>query len=269
MTGDGRGAPGGAPDPVHDRALLLLGRKRNHVLTLEEVQRYGRDSFGDADHVSVYGLPPAEWHGRGIRLLGRTAVECTRDVLADAIGREVATEVGQLSPVPRIVVLDPFAGSCNTLHWILQHLPGSVGLGFELDPMVFELAGRNLALLGRPIELLHGGYETLLCERPPAPDAALVVFVAPPWGTALDEREGLDLEATTPPIPEVIDRVLGIFPARRLLFVIQVHEKVEPASLREVEGRLHRTRLHLFRLDAPGRNHGVLLGTRGWDLRSP
>ena len=63
--------------------------------------------------------------------------------------------------------------------------------------------------------------------------------------------------------------MLGIFPDRRLLFVIQVHEKIEPASLRGVEGRLHRTRLHLFRLDAPGRNHGVLLGTRGWDLRSP
>jgi hypothetical protein len=144
-----------------------------------------------------------------------------------------------------------------------------VGLGFELDPMVFELAGRNLALLGRPIELLHGGYETLLSERPPVPDAALVVFVAPPWGTALDEREGLDLKATVPPILEVIDRVLATFPDRRLLFVIQVYESVAPASLREVEGRLHRTHLHLCRLDAPGRNHGVLLGTHRWDLRSP
>lgn len=50
----------GASVPVHERALLLLGRKRNQVLTLEEVQRYGRESFGDADHVSIYGLRPAE-----------------------------------------------------------------------------------------------------------------------------------------------------------------------------------------------------------------
>jgi hypothetical protein len=35
-----------AAGPVHDLALLLLGPKRNEVLTLEEVQRHGRDSFG-------------------------------------------------------------------------------------------------------------------------------------------------------------------------------------------------------------------------------
>ena len=61
MTGDEHGAPG----PVHDWALLLLGRKRNHVLTLEEVQRYGRDSFGDADHVSPDGLRPPSGTGGG------------------------------------------------------------------------------------------------------------------------------------------------------------------------------------------------------------
>ena len=254
----------GASGPVHDRALLLLGPLRNRVLALEAVQQYGRDSFGDADHVSIYGLRPGEWYARGIRLLGRTAVECTRDVLADAIGREVASEVARLAPAPRILVLDLFAGSCNTLHWILQHVPAAAGLGFELDPMVFELAGRNLALLGRPIELLHGGYQSLLAERPIPPNTALVVFVAPPWGTALDEKEGLDLRRTVPPVTEVVDRVAGAFPARRLLFVVQVHETLEPASLAEVQRRLERTRLRVFGLDAPGRNHGILLGTHGW-----
>jgi hypothetical protein len=32
---------------------FLLGEKRNEVLTLREVQQYGRDSFGDPDHVSI------------------------------------------------------------------------------------------------------------------------------------------------------------------------------------------------------------------------
>jgi hypothetical protein len=256
-----------AQRPLHDRALLLHGPKRNAVLTLDEVEQYGRDSFGDSDYVSIYGMRPSEWHGRGIRVLGRTAVECTRDVLADAIGREVASAVAGLSPVPRILVLDPLAGSCNTLHWILQHLPGSVGLAFELDPMVFELAGRNLALLGRPIELLHGGYETLLAERPAPPDAGLVVFVAPPWGTALDEEEGLDLRRTVPPITDVIDRVLATFPERRLLFAVQVYEKVEPASLSAVEARLDQIRIHVYGFNAPGRNHGLLVGVRGWEER--
>jgi hypothetical protein len=256
------------PRQLRDRALLLHGALRNVELGLDDVRGYGSDSFGDPDYASIYGLRPTEWYGRGIRLLGRTAVECTRDVLADAIGREIAGEVGRLAPADRIRVLDPFAGSCNTLHWILHHLPGSTGLGFELDPMVFELSGRNLALLGRPIELIHGGYTTLLSERPPPADSALVVFVAPPWGTALDERKGLDLRWTVPPIAEVIDRVCHHFPRRRLLFAVQVHEKVEPASLAEVQARLERTQLHLYRLVGPGRDHGLLVGTRGWETRS-
>ena len=64
---------------LHDRALLLHGAKRYRVLTLAEVEQYGLDSFADADYVRIYGMPPREWYGRGIRLLGRTAVECTRD----------------------------------------------------------------------------------------------------------------------------------------------------------------------------------------------
>jgi hypothetical protein len=68
----------------------LLSDKRNETLALREVEQYGRDSFGDPDYVSLYGLTPREWYARGVRILGRTAVECTRDRLADLIGRDVA-----------------------------------------------------------------------------------------------------------------------------------------------------------------------------------
>jgi hypothetical protein len=45
-------------------------------LTLQEVQQYGRsDSFSDPDYIRLYGLTPTQWYGRGVRLLGRTAVE--------------------------------------------------------------------------------------------------------------------------------------------------------------------------------------------------
>jgi hypothetical protein len=117
------------------------------VLELWEVLRYGVDSFGDADYVSVYGLQPAEWYARGVRLLGRTVVECTRDRLADAIGREVAVAVRSAPTSPLLLVLDPFAGSGNTLHWILRHLPEARGLGLEVDPQVFQLTQGNLSLL--------------------------------------------------------------------------------------------------------------------------
>ena len=150
-------------DPLYDRALLLHGAKRNDVLTLAEVEQYGRDSFGDADYVSIYGMKPREWYGYGIRLLGRTAVECTRDALADRIGRDVAS-VAMRMPSDELVVFDTFAGSCNTLCWILRLLPNSEGIAFESDPQVFELTSRNLATLEQRIELVQGDYDQLLAE---------------------------------------------------------------------------------------------------------
>jgi hypothetical protein len=43
---------------TYDRQHLLLGPKRNAVLELWEVHRYGTDSYGDPDYVSVYGRRP-------------------------------------------------------------------------------------------------------------------------------------------------------------------------------------------------------------------
>jgi len=83
-------APTTGGGPSYDRALLLHGSKRNEILTLREVQQYGSDSFADPDYIQLYGMKPAERYERGVRLVGRTAVECTRDSLGDRIGRDVA-----------------------------------------------------------------------------------------------------------------------------------------------------------------------------------
>jgi hypothetical protein len=75
-AGDGGGLrPAFAVAPEYGR-WFLLGEKRKELLALWEVQQYGRDSFGDSDYVSLYGLKPADWYARGVRILGRTAVEC-------------------------------------------------------------------------------------------------------------------------------------------------------------------------------------------------
>ena len=74
----------------YDRQLILSGVKRNTVLNLSEIQAYGSDSYGDADYVCIFGMRPADWYAKGIRLLGRTAVECTRDDLADRWGHAVS-----------------------------------------------------------------------------------------------------------------------------------------------------------------------------------
>jgi hypothetical protein len=248
---------------AYDRQLLLLGLKRNHELELWEIQRYGSDSYGDADYVSIYGLPPATWHAKGIRLLGRTAVECTRDQLADAIGWDTAKAAKSAPAISGMTVIDPFAGSGNTLYWILHHLPQAQGLGFELDPLVFELTKRNLAILGLSIEILHADYVAALSELRVPDEQLLIAFIAPPWGDALSGSAGLDLLRTTPPVTEIVDSLAQHFP-NRLLFSIQVYERIDPASLAELTARFEWSALRIYDFNPQGQNHGLLLATRGW-----
>jgi hypothetical protein len=249
---------------AYDRALLLGGAKRNAELQLWEVHRYGTDSYGDADYVSIYGMAPADWHARGVRLLGRTAVECTRDKLGDLIGKDVAA-VARMAPAPAgVLVIDLFAGSGNTLFWILRHLPGSRGLGFERDPAVFQHTRRNLAALTLPIDIVNSDYLSGLADARVARDQLLIAFIAPPWGNALSRTSGLDLRRTTPPITDVVDLLLHRFGQNRLLCAIQVYETVDAGSLAELTRRFDWSRLRVYDLNAPGENHGVLLGTTRW-----
>src|SRR5262245_2951529 len=240
---------------VYDRRLLL-GDKRNELLDLWEVQQYGRDSFGDPDYVSIYGLRPDEWHARGVRILGRTAVECTRDLLASLIGRDTAT-AAQAAATPAPMVVDLFAGSCNTLHWIERHTGARRAVGFELDDTVFELTRTNLSIMGLGVDLRHDSYERgLRALGEPGADL-VIVFVAPPWGRALSETTGLDLRRTLPPVSEVIDVTTGILGNHKLLFAVQVHETVEPGSVAELTADLPWSAMKIYDVNPPGQNHGL------------
>jgi hypothetical protein len=249
--------------PIYDRQLLLLGPRRNSVLSLAEIQRYGRDSYGNADYVSIYGLRPVDWYAKGIRLLGRTAVECTRDDLADAIGKDVAAVAGTVATTERLVI-DPFAGSGNTLYWMLRHLPGARGMGFEIDAAVFQLTSQNLKNLQLPVEVLNTDYLTGLAQVSANAGALVVAFVAPPWGDALSPAAGLDLRRTMPPIADIVDLLARTFEPNPLLCAIQVYETIDQGSLAEAKARFEWSALRIYGLNSPGQNHGILLGTRGW-----
>jgi hypothetical protein len=248
----------------YDRKLLLFGAKRNAVLDLHDVRQYGIDSYNNADYVSIYGMSPVEWFQKGIRLLGRTAVECTRDVLGNAVGEDIARIAGSAPDAAGALIIDPFAGSGNTLFWILRHLPGARGLGFELDAGVHQLTGRNLATLALPIDILNTDYVTGLAEVGLAKDQLLVAFIAPPWGEALGKTSGLDLRRTTPPIIEIVDLLIQRLGHNKLLCAIQIYEKVNPASMDALTPRFDWTAIKLYGLNEPGENHGILLGTLGW-----
>jgi hypothetical protein len=173
----------------YDRQLLLAGAKRNAVLELQEVERYGIDSYGDVDYVSIYGLRPSEWYARGVRLLGRTAVECTRDSLCDAIGREVAAVLRPASPL----VVDLFTGSGNTLYWLLRHLPAARGLGFETDRIVFALTRQNVAALALPIDVRNVDYAAGLADLQERGAAGPRGRHVPGAGRRLNDQDLIDL----------------------------------------------------------------------------
>jgi len=199
-----------APSRRYDRAYLLSSPKRNDVLELWEVERYGRDSYGDPDYVSIYGLRPQEWYAGGVRLLARAAVECTRDRLADLIGRDIAA-VATGPQAKKTIAIDPFAGSANTLYWISRHVGARAAIGWELDEAVYATSKRNLAILDLDITLLHAPYQASLSEANTDHDDLLIVYVAPPWGDALRTSSGLDLRQSSPPVFEVIDQVRATF----------------------------------------------------------
>lgn len=251
--------------PTYERTFLLSEEKRHQVMQLWEVQKYGIDSFSDSDYVCIYGMRPEEWYGRGIRLLARTTVECVRDSLGVLIGRDVE-KLLQDAPSPvKLLVIDPFAGSCNSLFWILRCVGNSKGIGFEIDRAIFEMTRRNLSCLDMEIELVNGDYSSLLKNYAFPADYFVVVFVAPPWGDALNENTGLDLRRTKPPIADVVDCVDGIYQEHRILWVTQVHQNVEGGSLADLTTRFDWSTLRIYDINIEGMKHGVLFGTSRWE----
>jgi hypothetical protein len=161
-------------------------------------------------------------------------------------------------------VVDPFVGSGNTLYWLQRHLPGARAMGFESDHGVFRLTQPNLELLALPVEIFNTDYRSGLAAVSAAAGELLVAFVAPPWGDALSPSHGLDLRRTSPPISGIVDSLARDFAHTRLLCVIQVHETVEAESLAQLRACFDWSALQVYGLNAPGQNHGILLGSKAW-----
>jgi hypothetical protein len=254
--------------PRYDRDFLLSPAKRNQIVELWEVEKFGRDSFGDPGAVSLYGMTPAEWHARGVRILARTTLEAVRDPLGDRIGEDVAHVAAGAPPDSVFGVVDPFAGSCNGLFWILRHLPGAEGLGFEFEQAIFDMSARNIASLGASIRLVHGDYCKLLGQHRFPGARRIVAFLAPPWGDALSAEAGLDLGHTKPPIEKIIDDFERIYPSNPILYVTEVHERLVPEPLAALRTRFEWSELHVYDIPGPTGRHGVLLGTVRWDANA-
>jgi hypothetical protein len=264
---DGGNMTSGDPDtnlPRYDRDFLLSPAKRNQIVELWEVEKFGRDSFGDPDAVSLYGMRPAEWYAKGVRILARTTLEAVRDPLGNLIGEDIA-RVAMTAPREALFgVLDCFAGSCNGLYSILRRLRRAEGIGFEFEPAVFEMSTNNIASLGAPIRLFNGDYRQLLMAHRFPMGHRIVAFLAPPWADALSVETGLDLSRTKPPIPDIVADIEQAYPDAPTLYVIEVHERLVPEPLNALRASFDWSELNIYDLAGPTGKHGVLLATRRW-----
>src|SRR5262249_19089786 len=138
------------------------------------------------------------------------------------------------------------------------------GLGFELDPTIFAMTMRNLPLLDRRIELIEGDYRKLLAKHRVPGDRLVVAFLAPPWGDALSTAHGLDLRRTKPPVVQIVDAFARAYGDQPMLYVVQVHQTIEPASLAELRQRFDRSDLRIYDINVEGMKHGILLGPKRW-----
>src|SRR5262249_39459155 len=147
---------------------------------------------------------------------------------------------------------------------ILRHLPGSEGLGFEFEQLIFDMTTRNIASLGAPIRLMHGDYRVLLGRHPFSSTHRIVAFLAPPWADALGAATGLDLSRTKPPVSEIVADFERVYPRNPILYVVEVHERLAPEPLAALRAKFEWSELNIYDIAGPTGRHGILLGTKRW-----
>ena len=64
----------------------------------------------------------------------------------------------------------------------------------------------------------------------------------------------------------IVDLIATVFREHKLLLATQVYETVDPDGVADVTSRFDWSTLRTYDIDPPGRNHGLLLGTRGWTV---
>ncbi|MEU8512895.1 hypothetical protein AB0C76_15080 [Kitasatospora sp. NPDC048722] len=216
----------------------LLGDLRTTVLTGEQLCEAGRLIYGRPNRLSLYGIPAPRMEAAGIRLLGRTTIECCIDDYADAVAD---TLVGLHTGIPHEddepLVVDLFCGSGNFSHHLGTRL-GATVYAAELDPAVHAATRHNLDRIGARTRLHLGDYRDLLGKLT-ARGPRDTYFVEPPWGPAFTPA-GLDLTRTSPPVPTILDDIRRSRDGRPCLVAIKTNDQIAHDSLnRSFAGARH------------------------------
>lgn len=228
-----------APQQADQLRQIWLYEKRNQVLSLDEVKEMSTAFYGGPDRLSLYGMTPTQWYRRGVRILGRTAVECSIDGESAIMAREVAAFAQRFFPLEPPIVVDPFAGSANLLFHIGQALGASESVGWENDPLVHGMTERNLQTIGARCRLALGDGVLAAASHAPLRSSPqpLLFLISPPWGGGLSSEHGLNLAATEPSVFSVLSTLEAGLPGRRLYFAVQIHRHTVASSLATLQQR--------------------------------
>lgn len=227
------------PDQYLSARQKLLDDPRQKPLSFREVRKAGWQLANNPNDLSIYGMSPFTWYALGLRIIPRTAVELTRDLhaafLASAIKRTFTSLGIQIADV-----IDPFAGSGNTLFHVATALHAQRAIGIEHHPIIADLTNRNfhrLRMFGRlrktNAEIIGGNWTdapNIMRDRP------TLIFLSPPWGEAFNS-DGLDLSKTTPPIDSILRTLSAAVRTSPLFVAVQSYPKTVTSSVDELTKR--------------------------------
>ncbi|AQZ62366.1 unnamed protein product [[Actinomadura] parvosata subsp. kistnae] len=215
-------------DAYYDLCQRLLGPWRTTELTGAQLCEVGETIYGRAEHFSLYGVAAPAMADAGLRVFGRTAVECCTDLMAVAVAHAVADLHAPPDMAGDSFVAELFCGSGNLgvhLGWTL----GRPVYAAELDPLVYQATRHNLGSVGAATRLQQIDYRELLPGLP-ARGPGDTYIVEPPWGCAISPA-GLDLLGTSPPVPEILDDILRARDGRSCLVGIKTIDRILHDSL--------------------------------------
>ena len=238
----------------------LLGEKRSVVLSLEELWRVGEEFYEDPEGLELYGMRPRDFFELGVRITGRTAIECSNDIRAVGQAQAVREVLSREFAGRSVSAVDPFTGSGNSLYHLARITNAVTVIGFELDEKIHELTRKNFDKLGFRALFERGSYQDLLRPGILPDENPCVVLVSPPWGAGFSYVDGLDLQRTDPPVGEILSFVRERLPHHELIFVIQSHERTVAESVAAITaGRTVYAQGVIHASERPGRNQGYII----------
>lgn len=210
-----------------------MGELQEQTLDLNTIHEVGNAIFENRDHLQLFGLRPDQYSKLGISITGRTAIECVSDTDA----RSMATAVSQVLQQAKIqaepVVLDLFAGSGNLLFHVATQLNTRRNIGFESNKIIFAHLKNNFAQIRFPALLENDHFEASLPKINLPTSQPLVVIIDPPWEDAFSFQHGLNLQATHPPIKQVMQFIRQIVPSPDIFCVVKTFELMNENGVAE------------------------------------